>query len=225
MIIVVGRIRIDRIIDSLVYLSLNVAQVIIEIKVTLLLIVESIEAHVLQRPTSFSGSKGISHRALAGNPTPLGCDEILGTIHGHATLVKLLAVSQYVLAHLSQVKIKISAIVSGIGLLVGVEEGVEQPKLNILHVCGLEIAVVQLSHHSTPPALRIRQRAVHVQIGIKIIRAALRGIISQVEDTQRVSGTAVGALITIGEQLPDINFSDIMVTQLVEIRLDVGRCQ
>ena len=50
-------------------------------------------------------------------------------------------------------------------------------------------------------------------------------IIGQVEDGQRIGGTTVGRLVTVGIELANIDGTDIVVGELVKVTLDVSRRQ
>ena len=132
---------------------------------------------------------------------------------------------QDILAYLTQVDKQVAAIVAGIALVLGIDKGVQQPEFNILHIGSLEVVGIQFSHHSAPPLIRIAQLTVQGHIGCQIVGAALLGIVSQVEHVQRISGSAVGALVTVGIELVHIDGSYIVVAQLVQVALDVAGCQ
>ena len=126
------------------------------------------------------------------------CDERIAAVDGHTALVEFLAVVQYVLADLTQIDVKVAAVVGSILLLRTVDEGVEEPELNIFDVGLLEIVGVQLTHHAAPVHQWQIQRTVHIDVGIEVIRTTFLWIISYIEDRQRRCGAAVGRLVAVG---------------------------
>ena len=129
---------------------------------------------------------------------------------------------QDILAHLTQVDEQVAAIVAGIALVLGIDKGVQQPELDILDVGSLEVVGVQLAHHASPPVVGIVQLTVKGNVRRQVVRASLLGIVCQVEHVQRIGGTAIGALVTVGIELVHIDGSYIVVAQLVQVTLDVA---
>ena len=117
---------------------------------TFLIVSETIESHILLAARTRGGSKGIGLRGLLGNLTPLGGGKSLTAINGHAALVELLAITQNVLAHLTQIKIEITAILGSRTVLTGIDKGIEHPKLNILDIGLFEVVGIDTSHHAAP---------------------------------------------------------------------------
>ena len=74
------------------------------------LIVQTIEAHILQFARAGSGGKGISLSGLHGNLTPLGGSVRVATIYRHTALVEFHAITQDILAHFTQIEIQITTI-------------------------------------------------------------------------------------------------------------------
>ena len=111
-------------------------------------------------------------------------------------------------------------------MLSGIDERIEHPELDILHVCLLEIVGIQLAHHSTPVAGRAGKGTIRLQIGyIEVVRSRLRWIVSQIENTQGAGGSLIGALLAQREKLLYIHLSDIVVAQLLEVALDMPRSE
>ena len=132
---------------------------------------------------------------------------------------------QHVLADLTEVDVEITCIVGGRTFLTGVDEGIEQPELNILDVSLFKIVGVKLTHHTTPLRLGLAQRTVGIKVVCQVIGAALLGIVGQVQDGQRGGGAVVGALLTVGIELLHIDLTHIVVRQLIQIALDMGWCE
>ena len=152
-VVVVGGVVHDRVEDGRTHLALYLLQeTLISLKGALLLVGEAIESHILQGPAAGSGGKGVGDRCLRGHLSPLGGDVALRTVYGHAALIEFLAVAQHVFAHLAEVDVEVAAILVAVGLLIGVDERVEEPELDILDVGSLEIVGIELAHHASPPA-------------------------------------------------------------------------
>ena len=66
--------------------------------------------------------------------------------------------------------------------------------------------------------------SVDVYVRIEVVRSAFGRIIGEVQDVQRRDGTAV-VPVTVREQLAYRNLAYIMVGELVEVALDMSRCQ
>ena len=106
--------------------------------------------------------------------------------------------------------------------MAGIDEGVQQPELDIFDVGSLEVVGVQLAHHSTPALIGVAQRTVGIDIGIQVVGAAFLRIVGQVEHVERIGGSAVGRLVAVGIELVHVDGSDVVVRQLVEVALDMG---
>ena len=226
MIVVTGRVGKDAVEHRLVHLALNLVEIGTLVEFLLLSIGESVEAHILQGTAAAGGGECVGHCALGRNLTPLCIGKAVAAVHRHSTLVELLSVSQNILAHLSQVDVEVATIVGGISLILGVDEWVEHPELDVFHVGLLKVVGIQLSHHTTPVELRILKLSVRQQVvHIEVIRTRLRWIISQVEHAQSVGGSLIGALLAQREKLLYIHLSHIVITQLLQVALDVTRGQ
>ena len=62
-----------------------------------------------------------------------------------------------------------------------------------------------------------------VEVGTEVVRAALGGVISQVEDGKRGDGTIVVALVAVGIELAHQHLAHIVVGQLRQVALDMCR--
>ena len=170
MIVITGWVGKDAVEHRLVHLALYLVKIGALIEGLLLGIGQAVETHVLQSSASARGGKGVGHRALGWNLTPLGVSEAIASVHRHTALIKLLAVSQNILAHLAQVDVEIATIIGGIGLLTRVYEWVEHPKLDVFDVGLLEVVGIQLTHHTAPHVLWIAERTISLKVGnIKVV--------------------------------------------------------
>lgn len=180
----------------------------------------------MQGTAAAGGGKGIGHGALCRNLTPLRIRKAIAAVHRHSTLIEFLAISQDVLAHLAQVDVEIATIIGSISLLSGIDERIEHPELDILHVGLLEIIGVQLTHHSAPVALRILQGSIWLEVShIEVVRSWLARIVSQVEHAQRIGGPLIGALVAQWEKLFHIDLTHIVIAQLLQVALDMARSE
>ena len=59
----------------------------------------------------------------------------------------------------------------------------------------------------------------------QVVRAALLRIVGEVQDGQRRGGAVIGALLTVGIELLHIDLTHIVVRQLLQITLDMRRCE
>ena len=221
MVVVVGRVGSPHTAHAILDIHL-LQEVGIGREESLLFVVQAIETHILQGSRTTGRSKGVGLRSLHGNLTPLGLCERSRTTHRHAALIELLAVTQDVLADFAEVDIEVAAIAAGILLVVGIDEGVHQPELDILHVGLLEVVGVELTHHTTPTGQRAVEQALRRHICRQVIRATLLGIVGQVKDGQRIGGTAIGRLVAVGIYLIDIDGTHIVVGELLDIALDMA---
>ena len=222
-VVVVGGVVHDAVEGCRTDLSLNLGEeLLVGFVRTLLVVVEAVVAHILQVARAGSGSEGVGHRTLRGNLTPLRIVEALRPVDGHSALVELFAVAEDVLAHLAEVDVEVAAIPVGVGLVLAVEEGVEEPELDILDVGGLEVAGVELAHHAAPSCRGVGQRGVGVEVGVEVVRSSLGGIVGQVEDLERCRLSGVVALVAEGEELAYGHLADVEVGKLVEVALDMA---
>ena len=150
--------------------------------VSLFIIVQTVKTHILQFPRPFGGGKGGGLSGLHRNLTPLGGGERVGAIHRHAALIELLTISQDILTDLTEVEIEVTRILRGRTVLTSVDEGIEQPELDIFDVGLFEVVDIELAHHTTPLRLRLTQRTVFIHVMRQVIRAALLRIVGEVQD-------------------------------------------
>ena len=106
--------------------------------------------------------------------------------------------------------------------MAGIDEGVQQPELDIFDVGSLEVVGVQLAHHAAPALIGVAQRTVGIDIGIQVVGAAFLRIVGQIEHVERIGGSTVGRLVAVGIELVHVDGSDVVVRQLVEVALDMG---
>ena len=191
-----------------------------------LLVVKTIETHVLQLARTRGGGEGIGLSGLSRNLTPLGRRIGLTAIDGHATLIELLTVAEDILRHLTEVEVEIAAIIAGRSILTGVDKGVEQPELDILDIGLLEVVGVEASHHTAPLGLGLLQTSVGEEVAGQVIRAALLGIVGQVQHVEMSGSTVISTLSAVGIELFHVDLTHVVVRQLVEVALDVrgGKC-
>ena len=223
MVVVVGRVGPNTVEDRLIHLSLYLGQEVLIAFISLFLFVgQTIVAHILQSPAAAGRCKGIGHRRLGRNLSPLGVLEVLGTIDRHSTFIEFLAIPKHILAHFTQVDIEIAAPIAAVGII---DERIKEPELDVFDVSRLEITGIQLAHHTSPGVARSRQMSLNVQLRIEVIRSALLRIECQIEYRKGRRSTIVAALVPIGEQFIHIDFPDVMVGQLVEVAFNVSRGQ
>ena len=220
-VVIVGRVGVPCLAHAVLY-GHAVEEVAIGGIGTLLVVRQTVESDVLLGTGTAGSGEGIGLRGLDGNLTPLGLHEAPRTVDGHAALVELLAVTQDILADFTQVNAEVAAIQWSVGRHGRIDEGVEQPELDVLDVGLLEVVGVQLSHHTAPAILRVVQLSLARNIGTQVVRATLGGIVCQVEDGQRIGSTAIGGLVAVGVQLVDIHRTDIVVGQLLQVALDMA---
>ena len=77
----------------------------------LLVVVQTIQTYILHLARTTGGNKGVGLGGGIGHLTPLGGGIRFVAIHGHGTLVELLAVVQDILTHLSQIEVEVATIV------------------------------------------------------------------------------------------------------------------
>ena len=92
----------------------------------------------------------------------------------------LLAISQNILADITQIDIQVTALKSCI--IIG-QEWVHQPELDILDIRFLKVRVIQLTHNTAPTSLWVSQFTIYVYFTSgDIVWATLIRIITQVHD-------------------------------------------
>ena len=173
-IVITCRVSKDAVEYSLVHLSLYLVEVSTLIEFLFLGIGQTVETNILQGTTATGCCKSIGHRTLSRNLTPLSISKTLAAINRHTALIELLAISQNIFAHLTQIDIEISSIFIGIRLFTGIEEWIKQPELDIFNVCLFEIIGIEFTHHTAPVELWILQCTICLQVfHIKVIRTRL----------------------------------------------------
>ena len=188
-------------------------------KAALFLIIKTIESHILQGTASSGGGKGIGFYRRGGNLSPLRGGIPAAAIDRHTALVEFLSVVEHILAHFPEVDIELAAIAA---VVASVGKGIHQPELNILYVGCFEVVGVQFAHHASPSLRWIRKCSVGIQVGIQVIGTSLLRIIGKVQHGLLRRGSAVGALVAVGEKLAHINLAHIMVRKLFEVAADVS---
>ena len=149
-VVVIGRVGLYAVIDLLIDHALYLLQVIgISGELPFLVIVQSIQSHILACSCSALVVEGISHAGGVGDSSPQAFG-IIGAIaiHGHSALEVFLAVLEYVLAHFAQVDVEVSPVIAWQILLV--YERIHHPEFDVFDVLGFEIRIVQFAHHTSP---------------------------------------------------------------------------
>ena len=222
MIVIIGRVTLYTVEDGCRHLTLDSVQIIlIGTKRFLLIIGQSVVSHILQRARSTGSGKSIGDGRLRRNLSPLGCRKTVAAIHRHTTLIEFLSVTEDILTDISQVDIQIATITAGLVGIPGIDKRIEQPELYILNIGSLEVAGIQLPHHTAPSPLRVRQCTITIQVHIQIIRTTLTGVIRQIQDRQGSSGSIIITLVTIRVKFLHVYLSHIVVGELVKITLDM----
>ena len=201
----------------------RVEPLLIRPELPLLVIGKAVETHILQLSGTGSRGEGVGLRGLLRNLTPLGHREVTGAVNRHTALIELLTVAQDILRDLTEVEVEVAAVVGGGAVLTGIDEGIEQPELDVLDVRLFEVVGLKIAHHTAPLRLGLTERTVAVEVARQVIRSALRGIVGQVQHLECRGGAVVGALVAVGIELLHIDLTHIMVRQLVEVALDVTR--
>ena len=213
MIIVVCRVFPYRIPNGSVHSSLHRCKIIlITCKLLFFLIIQSVKAKVLQFTTTTRCREGIIYRRLRWNFSPLCGDIRRRSINRQTTFIKLFTIAQHVFRHLSKVNVEVATILCRIASPVTVNKWVHKPELNIFNISRFKVVSVQLSHHTAPMLLWVKQLSCRRKIGIKIIWTALVGVISHVQNRQCRRCTTVGTLVASRIKLAYIHISHIRIT-------------
>ena len=114
---------------------------------------------------------------------------------------------------------------AGSTFLTGIDEGIEQPELHIFYIRLFEVGSLQLTHHTTPALSGVTKRTVAIVVKRQVVRTTFLRVISQVQDGQCRHGTVIGTLVTVRIEFLHIDLTHIVVGQLVQVVLDMRRCQ
>ena len=201
----------------------RVEPLLIRPELPLLVIGKAVETHILQLSGTGGGGEGVGLCGLHRDLTPLGRHEVAGAVNRHTALIELLTIAQDILRDLTEVEVEVAAVVGGGAVLTGVDEGIEQPELDVLDVRLFEVVGLKIAHHTAPLRLGLTERTVAVEVARQVIRSALRGVVGQVQHLESRGGAVVGALVAVGIELLHIDLTHIVVRQLVEVALDVAR--
>ena len=223
MVVIVGRVGLNTVEDFGSHLALNVVEeLLISTIVPLFFIVETIETDILQQPGSSRSIEGIGRRCLCGHLTPLRRGVASVVVDGHAALIEFLPVTQNILAHLAEVDVQFATMLRSCAVAAAVDERIKHPELHVFDVGCLEIVRIELAHHASPGLSRIHQFSFRIQVGVQIVRSTLVRIESQVQNGQRISGTAIAVLVAVGVQFVHVNLAHVPVRELIEVALDVA---
>ena len=180
---------------------------------------QAVEAHVLVLARAAGGVERIGHAVLRGHAPPHGFRILRGVaVDGQAALVELLAVFEHVLAHLAEVDVKVAA--HGRGIVFILDKRIHQPKLDVLDIGIFKIARFQFAHHAAPAFGGIGQMSVFIKARVKVVRAALVGIVGKVEHIEGVGLLHVDALV--GKQLALVHLAHPRVGKLGEVVFQVA---
>ena len=144
------------------------------------------------------GNKSILHRRLGGNLSPLREGKPIASIDGQTALIELLSIVEHILTHLTQIDVEVASILAGGAFLTGIDKRIHQPELDVLDIGCLEVAGLQLAHHTSPLVGGMVKASLCIEVGIEVVRSSFVWIISQVQHWQRVGSTVIGTLVTIG---------------------------
>ena len=208
-VVVIGWVGIDTVKDCRRYLALYLLQVVgIKAELTLLVIVQTIEADILSGSCSCLVVEGIGHAAAVGDASPVTFRVVLGiAIHGHTALEELLAVLENIFRHLAQVEVEVAAMIAR--LVVLIDEGVHHPELDVLDVLCLEVGIVELAHHAAPRLFGVIEVTGLINIGGEVVGTALLRIEGKVQHVE-ARGTCVGILSFLRIEFAFIDFTDVM---------------
>ena len=119
----------------------------------LIVIGETIEADILLLASIGVIIESVGQRCLArdASPSSLG-DEVGCAIDRDTILITLHTIFEDILADLTEVEIEIATLAVGVILI---EEGIQEPELDILHIRCFEVGVIKFTHHAAPSLLRI----------------------------------------------------------------------
>ena len=209
------------------HLSLNGGEeFLVRLEGAFLLVGEAVEAHILPLARAGGGGESIGRVGrLDRYFSPLCVSEAAGAVYRHTVLVEFLAVVEHILAHLAQVDVEVAAILLGVGFVLGVDEGVEHPELDILDVGHLEVGIVEFAHHAAPLGSGVVKGTVGIEVRVEVVGAALGGIVGEVEHRQCGGGAAVAALVAVWIELAHEDLAHIVVGELVQVALDVSGCE
>ena len=212
MIVVIRRVFPYRIPYGSVHSSLHCREIIlIACKLLFLFIIQSVEAKVLQFTTAARRGKGIIHRRLCRNFSPLCGGIRCRSIHRQTAFIELLAVVQHIFRHLSKVNVEVATILCSVASPVTVYKRVHKPELNILNIGCLKVVGVKLPHHTTPMLLWVKQMPVSANVAVKIVRTAFIGIISHVQNRQCRRRSAVGTLVAVRIKFTHVHLTHIRI--------------
>ena len=155
----------------------------------------------------------------------MGSGIILTTVDGHTTLIEFLAITKYILAHLTKVKIEVTSIISSSSFLTCVNKRIEQPELNIFNIGLFEIVGIYFAHHSSPLGFWVKQTTIAIQREREVVRSTLLWIVCKIKYWKRRGSAVISALVTIRIELFYVHLAHIVVRQLIKIALDMGRRQ
>ena len=213
MIIVICRVFPYRIPNSSVHRSLHRCEIIlIACKLLLFFIIQSVKAKVLQFTAATRCRESVIYRRLCWNFSPLCGDIRRRSINRQTTFIELFAIAQHVFRHLSKVNVEVATILCRVASPVTVNKWVHKPELNIFNISRFEIVSVQLSHHTAPMLLWVKQFSCWRKIGVKIIWTALVGVISHVQNRQCRRCSAIRTLVASRIKLTYIHISHVRIT-------------
>ena len=199
---------------------LQLGQEILVRRESILLVVgQSVKAHILQPPRATGIVEGIGERLPLGDLAPRRSGYLCRiAVDGQTVLERFHTIFENIFRHLAQVEVEVTALVVGLGL---VEEGVHEPELDILDVGRLEVGIVHLAHDTAPPFLGIEQPPLFVDIvGIEVIGATFLRIERKIERLLRGRLTIVNLLV--GENFAHAYLAHIGIGELVQIVFQVG---
>ena len=189
---------------------------IIFIRAELILIVvrQSIEAHILTFASTFRGIESIRQRRLLRYTAPNSLNHIREiVVNRQSVFIRLHAILEYVLANLAEIEIQVTTL--GIVIL-HVEERAEKPELYILNVRLFKVRVVHLAHYATPPTFGEQEPAIVGNvINIEVIWTSLFRIEREVESLNCRRFSVIDFLCGINFARSD--FTDIRVRLLVKV--------
>ena len=163
--------------------------------------------------------EGVGQRVLRRYASPYRLAHILVVaVDGYAVLVALETILENVLGDFAEVDVQVAAL--GVGV-VGVEERVEEPELDVFDIGLFEVGVVETAHDAAPALFGVLQASVTADVvGVEVVRAALGGVERQVEGLHNLALAVFG--VAAGEDFAHLDLADVRVGELFEVGLEVA---
>ena len=185
----------------------------------LIVVAQTVKTNVLIAARFVGIVESVGEGVFGADAAPHGGAGAVGSaVVGQTVFVRFQTIFENIFREFAKVEIEVATFVVGV---LGIEEGVEHPELNVFDVALLEVGVIESAHDAAPTFFGIGEIAFGGDVdGVEVVGAAFVGVEGEVEGLDG-GGFAVGDL-AVRIELARGDFADVGVGELFQVAFDIA---